>query len=137
MLGRSISDPNAIEGPIKIAEGLSLLDMETELGEEKILRKVSGGLARSLTDKEGHVSVKGYEIHAGISRGAALERPFSTLHCDESKSWSDGAVSQDGMIAGTYVHGVFDSTESCEALLKWAGLSDVTSLNHEELCERH
>ena len=36
---------------------------------------------------------------------------------------ADGAISEDGQILGTYVHGLFEAPDACEALLKWAGLS--------------
>jgi adenosylcobyric acid synthase len=66
MLGRVISDPYGIEGPVAEVEGLGLLDVETTFGAEKVLRLPQGdGLG---------VPASGYEIHHGrISRGDAVE----------------------------------------------------------------
>jgi len=70
MLGRAIHDPLGIEGAPGSSPGLGWLDMETTLAAEKQLRNVAGRLAI------GEVPVSGYEIHAGVSTGPALERPL-------------------------------------------------------------
>ncbi|WP_232470653.1 MULTISPECIES: cobyric acid synthase [Methylococcus] len=111
MLGRAIHDPLGLEGPPGSSPGLELLDFETTLEREKQLCNVSGTL---FLDR---AKVKGYEIHAGVSRGPALERPACRL-----ERGPDGAVSDDGQILGTYVHGLFDEPEALTALLHWAGL---------------
>ncbi|MBU6471643.1 MAG: cobyric acid synthase, partial [Alphaproteobacteria bacterium] len=111
MLGRAIHDPHGLEGELGTSPGLGFLDMETWLAPDKQLRNVHGRLAF------GNAAVAGYEIHAGISKGAALSMP--ALHLEEG---DDGAVSADGQIVGTYVHGLFDSAAACDALLGWAGL---------------
>ena len=113
MLGRSISDPEGFEGAPGESRGLGLLDLETILEPEKQLRNTSGVLTL-----EGAASVRGYEIHMGVSRGRALDRPFAIL--DGARA--DGAVSSDGQILGTYVHGLFEAPAACAALLQWAGL---------------
>jgi len=48
----------------------------------------------------------------------------------------DGAVSADGQILATYLHGLFEGSQSCAALLRWAGLEDVQSIDYEALRER-
>jgi adenosylcobyric acid synthase len=111
MLGRLIGDPQGLEGPPGSCEGLGLLDMQTTLMAHKQLRNTTGTLAGSA------VAVQGYEIHAGLSEGNALDRP--ALHLDHG---ADGARSDDDLVFGTYLHGLFDSTAACDALLAWAGL---------------
>ena len=106
MLGRSVADPNGIESLPGAAPGLGLLDVETVLTGDKILRPVTGKLAESDTPFEG------YEIHVGRTTGAALEQPFLFL-----ENTSDGAVSRDGRIMGTYVHGLFARGDARKALL--------------------
>ena len=69
--------------------------------------------------------VSGYEIHAGISVGAAFENPFAMIG-----GRNEGVVSDDGQLAGTYMHGVFDEPESREAILLWAGLKDVAASDY-------
>ena len=111
MLGRRIADPQGIEGPPGGAEGLGLLDVETTLTASKTLRPAAGRLART------GAAFAGYEMHVGETGGAGLDRPF-LIHADGR---ADGAVSAGGRIAGTYVHGLFDSGEARRALLAELG----------------
>ncbi len=112
MLGESIDDPAGIEGPAGRSAGLGWLELSTVLAPEKQLRNVRGRLTI------GAAPARGYEIHMGCSTGRALERPLLAL--DDGRR--DGAISRDGQILGTYVHGVFDEPAACGALLRWAGL---------------
>ncbi len=118
MLGQRISDPLGIEGEAGDSDGLGLLAIETVLEPEKQLRRVSGVL--TIPGVQLTARVDGYEIHAGVTRGDALSRPFADLGGS-----SDGAVSEDNQIFGTYLHGLFDHPEACAALLQWAGLTAV------------
>jgi len=111
MLGRAIHDPLGLEGAPGSCAGLGWLGMETTLEAEKQLRNVTGSLA--LAD----APVAGYEIHAGVSSGPALARPWAMLD-----GRPDGAVAEDGQIAGTYLHGLFDTPAAADAVLAWAGL---------------
>lgn len=113
MLGSKIHDPDAIEGPSISYSGLDLLDYETTLKSQKQLRRVEGALLLN-----GNAPVSGYEIHAGVSRGPALQQPLMRLN-----SRADGVISDDGLIAGSYLHGLFDQPEAGQALLQWAGLA--------------
>lgn len=126
MLGRRIADPHALEGPAGESEGLGLLELDTVLEPEKQLRNVRGRLSL------GDVPVSGYEIHAGVSQGPALERPVAQL--DDGRC--DGALSVDGQVLGTYLHGLFESAEAREALLRWAGLEQVQDVDYPALRER-
>lgn len=111
MLGRQIHDPRGIEGEAGSSDGLGWFDMETTLGREKRLAKVQGHLAID------SAPIHGYEIHAGVTSGAALDHPAVRLETGD-----DGALSPDGQILGTYLHGLFESSAACSALLSWAGL---------------
>jgi adenosylcobyric acid synthase len=105
MLGRSVADPLGIEGPPSHVDGLGLLDIETQLSPAKVLRHVTGAaLGARLT---------GYEMHMGETTGADTARPFAKL----DQLGSEGAVSRDGMILGTYLHGLLASPELRTALL--------------------
>ncbi len=126
MLGEQLHDPLGLEGAPGSSAGLGLLAMSTVLEEEKQLRNVKGRLLL-----EG-VQVSGYEIHAGVTTGAALENPAVLLDDDRC----DGAQSADGQIFGTYLHGLFETPEACSALLRWAGLQDVQPVDYHALRER-
>jgi adenosylcobyric acid synthase len=114
MLGRFVHDPEGIEGMPGSSDGLGWLDMETTLAPTKILRQITGKLTVE------NAPVRGYEIHCGISQGAALEHPASIL----GDGRLDGACSVDNQILGTYLHGLFDEPRALSALLAWAGLRD-------------
>jgi adenosylcobyric acid synthase len=124
MLGRTINDPLGIESLPGSSEGLGLLDMETTLEPVKQLERAKGTLTIE------PVPVQGYEIHMGITHGAALQSPLVHL-----EGRVDGAVSQDNQIAGTYLHGLFDLSESCGALLRWFGLSNSETPSYDALKE--
>ncbi|WP_036104505.1 cobyric acid synthase [Lysobacter capsici] len=125
MLGQRISDPLGIEGEPGSDEGLGWLGLDTVLEPEKQLRNVRGRL--NLDD----AAVSGYEIHCGVSTGAALQRPC--LRFDDGRV--DGAISADGRILGSYVHGLFDEPEALAALLRWAGLAQTQPLDLRGLRE--
>jgi adenosylcobyric acid synthase len=126
MLGEQLHDPLGLEGVAGSSPGLGLLAMSTVLEEHKQLRNVRGRLL--LED----VEVSGYEIHAGVTTGAALENPAVQL--DDHRC--DGAQSADGQILGTYLHGLFETPEACSALLRWAGLENVQEVDYHALRER-
>lgn len=127
MLGDTIHDPLGIESAAGSESGLKLLAMTTTLEPEKQLKRVSAKLnLRGQPD----VNVKGYEIHAGITQGKALEKPLITIN-----GAPDGAVSEDNQIAGTYLHGLFDQPNALAQLLLWAGLTDVESIDYAALRE--
>ena len=126
MLGTRIVDPLGLEGPAGESEALGLLDFDTVLEADKQLRNVTGRLL------PGGVPVSGYEIHAGVSSGPALEQPAVQL--DDGRC--DGAISADGQVLGTYLHGLFEGPEACAALLRWAGLDAVETVDYHALRER-
>jgi adenosylcobyric acid synthase len=125
MLGRAVHDPDGVEGEAGSSIGLGWLDLETTLAPHKQLRNVSGRLA--IHDAPVH----GYEIHCGVSRGAALSSPSS--HLDDGRD--DGAVSADGQVLGSYLHGLFDHPQALAALLAWAGLRDAGIVDVNDLRE--
>jgi len=126
MLGEQVHDPLGLEGMPGSSAGLGLLALSTTLEAEKQLRNVRGRLALE------EAPVSGYEIHAGVTRGAALEQPAVRL--DDGRS--DGACSDDGQILGTYLHGLFETPAACSALLRWAGLQEVQDVDYHGLRER-
>ncbi|MGC6472812.1 MAG: cobyric acid synthase [Parvibaculales bacterium] len=97
MLGRTLIDPDGVDGMAGQSEGLGLLDVETVMHPAKQTREVEA--VHALTGR----SITAYEIHAGVTDGPDRTRPFSILSGGET----DGATSPDGRVAGTYLHGLF------------------------------
>ncbi len=120
MLGQAIHDPQGLEGQAGSTPGLGFLAVDTTLAAEKQLRNVSGHLTFA-----GTPAMTGYEIHLGVTRGVDLNRPVVRLN-DES---SDGAISADDQVLGTYCHGIFDHPEALTALLAWAGMDESESVD--------
>lgn len=129
MLGREVADPHGVEGPPGTSAGLCWFDYSTVLTREKTLKNVTGRLALA-----GSPEVAGYEIHMGETQGPALNSPALQLG-EAPDAHPDGAISADGQILATYVHGLFDTPAACAALLAWAGLSDVAKIDYPALRE--
>ena len=118
MLGRAIADPDGVEGAAETVAGLGLLDVTTVLSGDKTTLPVSG---RHVASGQ---SIAGYEIHLGQTAGPDCARPVVDLG-----GRVDGATSADGLVAGTYVHGLFGSDPFRRAFLAEAGLA--SSLAYE------
>ena len=116
MLGEVIDDPLGLEGSAGSTPGLGFLAVDTVLAAEKQLRNVSGRLLLA-----GQPAMTGYEIHLGVTRGKGLGRAAVQL----ADGRSDGAISADDQVLGTYCHGIFDHPEALTALLRWAGAGEV------------
>ncbi|WP_421982919.1 cobyric acid synthase [Roseibium sp.] len=113
MLGKTISDPDGIEGPPGTVEGLGFLDVETVLTAEKSTVYAEG------THLASGAAFSGYEIHIGRTAGPDCDRPMMQL----KNGSMDGAVSEDGRVCGTYVHGLFTSDKFRSAYLTALGAS--------------
>jgi adenosylcobyric acid synthase len=96
MLGRTIADPEGIEGEPGVSEGLGLLAIDTVMTGSKILRAATG------THLATGAAVAGFEMHVGRIAGPDAARPMLRL-----ATGPDGATSRDGRIAGCHVHGLF------------------------------
>jgi adenosylcobyric acid synthase len=107
MLGRRIADPLGVEGPAGEVEGLGLLDVETVLAGDKTLRQVTGEALG--------VRFTGYEMHMGETTGAL--RPL--VRFEDGRT--DGAISADGLVAGSYVHGLLGHPAQRAAWLQSIG----------------
>jgi len=112
MLGRVVRDPHGIEGSVREAEGLGLLDIETVMEPEKTVRNV-----RAVSPVH-DVPLEGYEIHLGRTSGPDCARPSAVID-----GRSDGAVSPDGKVMGTYLHGLFAADEFRRRYLESLGIA--------------
>ncbi|MCK5871658.1 MAG: cobyric acid synthase [Methylococcales bacterium] len=126
MLGNTINDPDGIEGQKGSSVGLKLLDLETTLKSQKTLRQVTGTLIFEKT------MISGYEIHAGITTDLCLNRPLMRL-----ANKNEGIISEDNLIIGTYLHGLFDLKDACDVLLKWAGNETTNAIDYAAVREKN
>ncbi len=115
MLGRWIDDPMGVDGAAGRVAGLGLLDVATVMAADKTLRRVSA--RHEATD----TVLSGYEIHMGRTEGPDTARPFARIGAAAQAAAADrafadgafadgspdGAQSRDGLVSGTYLHGLF------------------------------
>lgn len=111
MLGTKVCDPEGLEGPAGVIDGLGLLDIETLMTPKKALTRP---LARHAATG---LSFNAYEIHIGTSDGPDHSRPFAYI--DDKP---EGAMSADGRITGSYLHGMFADDEFRKAWLAGFGV---------------
>jgi adenosylcobyric acid synthase len=123
MLGRTIADPDGVEGPSAKVAGLGLLEVETVLSNDKRLEAVHG------TTAEG-VPFSGYEMHMGVTDGPDRARPFGRL----ADGTTEGAISADGRAIGSYIHGLFADDRQRAAWLARFG-AGTANVAYDDLVE--
>ncbi|MEP1536907.1 MAG: cobyric acid synthase [Paracoccaceae bacterium] len=119
MLGHVVSDPDGIEASAGDTRGLGLLDIQTTMGGDKSLRDVSAKHVKSGVD------FNGYEIHIGQTKGPDCDRPFAQIG-----TRVDGATSADGLVSGSYLHGMFSDDAFRRAFLDDLG-ARASDLNYD------
>jgi len=126
MLGDIINDPEGVEGGGSI-RGLGLLKTVTDFSGTKTTVRSSGkiGDIKGFYSLLSGIDVEGYEIHMGNSK--IMEgQPLCLL--DEKK---DGCVRSN--VAGSYIHGIFDSSRVVNAIVRT--LAEHKGLSLEEISE--
>jgi adenosylcobyric acid synthase len=114
MLGRNIDDPSGIEGTIGSSEGLGYLPIHTTLQTEKQLTH------NQINNIEATVS--GYQIHVGNTEREKQADAFAILdNLESGDAQLEGCVSADNQVAGSYLHGMFDSPQALQHIIAWAG----------------
>jgi len=106
MLGKSVADPEGIEGPPGETPALGLLDVSTVMTPQKTLSRVTASHAAT------SAPIEAYEIHIGTTEGPDRGRAFAIL---DGKP--EGAVSPDGRVHGSYLHGLFTADAFRKAYL--------------------
>ena len=119
MLGHVVSDAEGIEASAGDTPGLGLLDIQTTMGGDKSLRDVQAKHVNSGVD------FQGYEIHIGQTTGPDCDRPFAQIG-----HRADGAMSADGLVSGSYVHGMFSDDAFRRAFLRDLG-AQASDLNYD------
>tara|TARA_R110002074_G_scaffold90068_5_gene197448 strand:+ start:2172 stop:3623 length:1452 start_codon:yes stop_codon:yes gene_type:complete len=119
MLGRTVADPDGVEGAAAAVPGLGLLEVDTVIGAAKTLRPAAG--RDTIFDQ----AITGYEMHMGETTGAGLARPWLVL-----ADGTDGAVSACGRVMGAYVHGLFAADDFRAAFLSALRAGDYAAASH-------
>ncbi|SEB01563.1 cobyric acid synthase [Rubrimonas cliftonensis] len=115
MLGRSVADPEGIEGPRGQDAGLGLLDVATAMTLDKRLTETAAVHVAT------GAAFRGYEIHIGRTDGPDCARPFATVD-----GAPEGATSACGRVAGSYLHGMFRDDGFRAAFLGGFGVAAST-----------
>ena len=102
ILGKWIFDPECIESTSSEFPGLGILDVSTVLHPTKRVGEVTARLHGD------HHTFHAYEIHLGKTSGPDMRRPFAYILADSGER-PDGAISENGQVIGTYLHGLFSN----------------------------
>ena len=125
MLGGSIADPEGVEGPAGERSGLGLLDVHTIIGGDKTLLEVNA------SETQGDLVVRGYEMHMGKTTGSDCDRPWFSV-----SGRGEGARSDDGLVLGSYLHGVFAADAFRSAFLARLRVGRRSETAYETTIER-
>lgn len=118
MLGRSIADPDGIEGSPGEVPGLGHLDVVTVMQPKKQL-SLTKGIYRPTGGE-----VEGYEIHLGKTTGPDCGRAWLDID-----GRAEGAANAEGRVRGCYLHGLFASDAFRESFLEELGAPSELSFN--------
>lgn len=129
MLGRVVADPDGLEGLPGQSRGLNLLPVETRLQAPK---------TTTLSEFEwDSAHGKGYEIHMGTTR---LTGGMPWIHIvsrnGEPVCETDGCIADGGRVAGTYIHGFFDTRSVMEKWFAWIGLNPAPEIETDPMTEK-
>ncbi|MBI4609084.1 MAG: cobyric acid synthase [Candidatus Rokubacteria bacterium] len=128
MLGCSVSDLCGVESGGE-ESGLGLLPIATVLEPPKVTRRVVARLLRGPWG-EGSGEWEGYEIHMGRTTPLTSLTPLLAIRRAGRAAVEDpeGAITEDGRVWGTYLHGCLDNPTVRERLVTWLGRLAVRSL---------
>ena len=132
MLGNELLDPDGVESPRPSSPGLGLLPVTTTFLKDKATHQVAGrvvdGLGGILSGSEG-ARLIAYEIHMGVTTGAALASPFVIeTRSGQDVALPDGAMDEEGLTLGAYLHGLFHNRQLRRAMLSWLASRKGVSL---------
>jgi adenosylcobyric acid synthase len=119
ILGERILDPERIESDESAADGLALLPLSTRFGREKRTAQVAAHSAsESFLLRDAAAQIAGYQIHMGrVERSGGVPAFVVERRNGAAEQELDGAVSEDGAIIGTMIHGLFDNRSVRDTLL--------------------
>lgn len=120
MMGLRVNDPLHVEGPQDTLEGLGLLPVVSEMGEEKVVCQ-SDFLFRGKGPR-----CKGYQIHMGRTQisGEGVQ-PLNSLPDGSNEGcWAGDSC------WGTYMHGILDNPVVLDALAADFGFRAGTGFDY-------
>lgn len=113
MLGREVQDPEHTESDLDKVMGLGLIDSITIFEANKVTHQVKAAACshKFLGINYSGDNLVGYEIHMGRTQFLSPVDTAFTIATRSGKEvqLNDGAVSADGLVMGTYIHGIFDN----------------------------
>ncbi len=122
MLGKKIKDPAGIETERKQIKGIGLLNSETWMEPEKVTSQVRAKALGNFSffQENNTDNLTGYEIHQGRTEiGPGLSPLFNIERLESGEKRVDGAISEDGRVWGTYLHGLFDNDSFRRSLINF------------------
>lgn len=127
MLGMAVHDPNGVEGPAGSTRGLGLLPVETTMTAEKWLEQTA--IPLNLPALGLNCEANGYEIHMGKTVAKGMLQAISPVKGEEI-----GAMTNDGLVLGTYLHGIFENDGVRLAFLNLLRRQKGLSERQETVC---
>lgn len=134
MLGSVVLDKLGVEGDISQEEGFDFLDIKTRFNDAKITKQTQADILCDLKDIKsikGHI-VSGYEIHNGISKIGKKAIPF----IKDTDGIVIGVCNEDATVAGTYLHGIFDSEDFINSFVRGLKTKNDVFISEEKLLKR-
>ncbi|BCZ47691.1 cobyric acid synthase [Clostridium gelidum] len=134
MLGSFVLDKLGVEGNISQEDGFGFLDIKTRFNETKITKQTKGEilcdlkLVRSITGN----TISGYEIHNGISKIGKKAIPF----IKDFDGNIIGVCDAEKVVAGTYLHGIFDTENFINLFIKSLKESNDIIISEEAIIEK-
>jgi adenosylcobyric acid synthase len=116
MLGESLEDPDGVESLSRSMPGLSLLPVVTRFRSPKRTRRVEGTVAVDSALAPSGTRFSGYEIHTGVTQRNDGP-PFALILDGQNVVEEDGAISQDGLVVGASIHGLFADSHASRAIV--------------------
>lgn len=122
MLGKTILDPEHTESDLEVVDGLGLLDTKTTFIAEKLTSQVIANyIGKDFLNIESNViDLQGYEIHMGRTEflGQQSQNAFLITNRSQDKvEYLDGIIGENGLVMGTYIHGIFDNDDFRRSIL--------------------
>ena len=123
MLGVELLDPHRVESPRTKTPGLGLLRASTTFSKEKTTHQARGRVieSRGVLGGCNGAGISAYEIHMGVTSNRGTSNPFILdSRSGRRVALPDGALDDEGLTLGTYLHGLFHNRAVRRSILEYA-----------------